>query len=108
MEIDVPVEVQPRVEKPAEGGDARLVEREALRGEEGVEAQARDIHHVQGKAGHVGVALDVIEVVHGIDSGEKLPQQLQPPRLPAVVAPGHLDEIGDVAGVDALAPGERA
>ena len=106
VEIDVGIEVQPRIQKAAEGRDARLVEREAVLREEGVEAQPRDVDDVEGKAGHEGVALDIIEVVHGIDAGEELPEELEPPGHRFVALVRHLDQEGHRRRVERLARGK--
>ena len=92
--------------KRVEGRNPGLVEREPALREEGVEAQPRDVHDVERKAGHEGVPLDVIEVVHGIDAREELAQQLEPAGPPALMGSRHPDQEGHLGGIEGFARGK--
>lgn len=85
--VNVAVEVEPRIEETRQGRDARLVQGDPLLGEERVEAQTGDVHHVQRKARHERITLDVIQVVGRVDPRKELPQKLQPSRLPRASPP---------------------
>ena len=107
MEVDVGIEVQPGVQEAAERRNPRLVEREAVLREEAVKPEPRDVHQVQRKSGHVGVPLDVVQVVHRVDAGEELPQELKPPGPGFSAFSGHPDQVGDLAGIEAFPFRER-
>ena len=80
----------------------------AVFGKKSVVAQARHVDHIQGKACHVCIPLNVVEIVHRINAGEKLPEPDKPAGLlPIFIIPaGHLDEISDLPRIHLLAPGK--
>jgi len=107
VEVDVGVEIQSRVQKTAERRDARLVERQPFPGKKGVEAQTDNVHDIQGKTGHEGVPLDVIEIVHRVGAREELTEQLKPSG-PLVIRSRHADQKGHLGGIEGLSVGKRS
>ena len=78
MEIDVGVHGEARVDEAAQRGGPGLVQGQAPVGDEGIIEQPVDVHHVQRESGHVGVPLDVVHIVGGVDAGENRLQGLEP------------------------------
>lgn len=80
--VHIGVKVQPGVQEPGQDRRARLVQGQALPGEKGVVDEPLDVDHVHGVARHVGIPLDVIEIVHGVNARKKVSQEPKPERVP--------------------------
>jgi len=107
VEIHVAVKIQAGVEKAPERRDAGLVKRQAVLRKKRVVAQARHIDHVQRKAGHVGVALNIVQVIDRVDAGKQLAQPDQPARLTGRLFFRHFDQEGHLPRIEFFPAGER-
>jgi len=77
------------------------VKGEALFRKEGVETKSLDIHDVEGKTRHVGIALDVVQVVNGVDAGKScLRAGATGPFL--ISAVGHFNQVSDLLRIEVL------
>ena len=107
VEIHVGVEIHPGIQEHLQGGEARLVNGEALVGDDGVVDQSGQIDGPYGYAAHIRIPQDVVEVVRGVGTGDDRLEHVQPAGQAGIVFPLLFqNHVSDLIGMQLFASGE--